>query len=198
VDNHDNGSNGDFLHRLEGQYQRTRDDVNVLKSQQEVLQRDIGGLATNIQALTNKLDEKSRTNWPALGLAVAMFGISVPGLGWVTASYTNSALAPIKNATDLNSETLRHFDDRVRTIESGLSTEVADRRANQAATKVSLAEIESQFHALSNVENLRAAQQERFNSMLYETANPGKRYPNGTFFPTSIFQNGINPSDGSQ
>jgi hypothetical protein len=209
----------------EREFQSTRDDVNTLKNTQSVIQRDIAGLATSIQAVGTKLDEKSRTNWPALALGVAMFGIAIPGLGFVMTSYTANALAPIVSGTTINAENLRHLaetvhtlesaaaasaaadvtsrgdraqlNDRLRIMESTLASEIGDRRANSAATKVSLAEIESQFHALSNVENLRAAQQERLNSMMWEKSHPGERYPNGTFFPTSIFQGPSEQSAGS-
>ena len=61
-------------------------------------------------------------------------------------------------------------------------------------TRVQIGEIEQQFHSVSNLDNLRAAQQERLNAMLWEKSHPGERYPNGTFFPTSIFQgNGGSP-----
>jgi len=214
--------NGAFLKRLErsfdsqeAEYQKTRDDVVSLKNAQSVIQRDIGALATSIQALSTKMDEQSRTNWPAIALAVTMFLAVVPGMGFLMANYTSTALAPLASAQSVMSESMRHMADslhtlesasagsqaadansradrqqlneRVRTLETTQNAEIADRRANSAAVKVALAEIESQFHALSNVENLRAAQQERLNSLMWEKSHPGERYPNGTFFPTSIF-----------
>jgi septal ring factor EnvC (AmiA/AmiB activator) len=92
-------------------------------------------------------------------------------------------------AADENSRTDRkQLNERMSKIEDLLRTEITERRTNQAETRVQLAEIEQQFHSVSNLDNLRAAQQERLNAMMWEKAFPGTRYPNGTFFPTSIFQ----------
>jgi septal ring factor EnvC (AmiA/AmiB activator) len=220
-----------FLGRLERsfdlqekEFQKTRDDVNTLKTAQSVIQRDLGTLTSAIQSLSTKLDEQSRTNWPAIALAVTMFIAVVPGMGFLMTNYTTSALAPLTNASNINSTTIAHMADQLRTLEAAsagsqmadvnsradrqqlnermhtletaVSGEVAERRAGAATVKAALAEIEGQFHAVSNIENLRAAQQERLNSMLYEAANPGKRYPNGTFFPTSLFGPSAPPGDG--
>jgi septal ring factor EnvC (AmiA/AmiB activator) len=230
-----NGANGftgtdNFLTRLERsfdlqekEFQKTRDDVNALKTAQSVIQRDLGTLTSAIQSFSTKLDEQSRTNWPAIALAVTMFIAVVPGMGFVMTSYTSNAIAPLSNATTAASESMRHISDQLRTLdaasagsqmadvnsrtdrqqlndrlrllEATVSSEIAERRATGATVKAALAEIEGQFHAVSNLENLRAAQQERLNSMLYEAANPGKRYPNGTFFPTSLFGPGPAPDD---
>jgi chromosome segregation ATPase len=93
------------------------------------------------------------------------------------------------SAADVNSRTDRmQLNERLRRLEEEFNREVADRRASAAETRVQLAEVEQQFHSVSNLENLRAAQQERLNSIMWEKTHPGERYPNGTFFPTSIFQ----------
>lgn len=92
-------------------------------------------------------------------------------------------------AADANSKADRdQLNQRVAKLESILANEITDRRATSAETRIQLAEVEQQFHSVSNLENLRAAQQERLNAMLWEKSHPGERYPNGTFFPTSIFQ----------
>lgn len=199
------------LYEREKEFQIIRDDVNGLKNQQLVIQRDINHVATNLQALGTKLEENAKPNYTAIGLAATMFLAVLGGMS----AYTSVSIAPVNSATAINGENVKHLTDamrlvetqlagnialgasstvdraqtneRVHHLESALSTEVADRRAVMAAIKVSLAEVESQFHALSNTDNLRAAQQERLNSMLWEKSHPGDRYPNGTFFPTSIF-----------
>jgi hypothetical protein len=224
-----NGTNGygaaaadGFLVRLERsfdlqekEFQKTRDDVTALKTAQSVIQRDLGILTSAIQGLSTKLDEQSRTNWPAIALAVTMFIAVVPGMGFLMANYTASALAPITLSTNLNQQAITHLGEQVRALDSAsqssqmadgvsrtdraqlnerlraletmLTAEIAERRTSTASIKAALGEIEGQFHAVSNIDNLRAAQQERLNSMIYEAAFPGRRYPNGTFFPTSIF-----------
>lgn len=90
---------------------------------------------------------------------------------------------------DANSRTDRQqLNSRVAKVEESIARNEGDRRADAAQTHVQLAEVEQQFHSVSNLENLRAAQQERLNSMLWEKSHPGERYPNGTYFPTSLFQ----------
>lgn len=92
-------------------------------------------------------------------------------------------------AADENSRSDRQqLNNRVQKLETEIANEMGERRAQSAETRIQLGEIEQQFHSVSNLENLRAAQQERLNSMLWEKSHPGERYPNGTFFPTSIFQ----------
>ena len=86
----------------------------------------------------------------------------------------------------------------MKKMEDLYAQEAADRKSQLAQTRVQLSEVEQQFHSVSNLENLRAAQQERLNAMLWEKSHPGERYPNGTFFPSSIFQGtGGSPSMGN-
>lgn len=88
-----------------------------------------------------------------------------------------------------NSRTDRtQLNERMKKVEEVLGTEITERRTANAQTRIQLGEVEQQFHSVSNLENLRHAQQERLNSMMWEKIHPGERYPSGTFFPTSIFQ----------
>lgn len=92
-------------------------------------------------------------------------------------------------AFDANSRTDRQqLNERVKKIEETFAAEVTDRRTQQAETKIQLGEVEQQFHSVSNMENLRAAQQERLNALMWEKVHPGDHYPASTFFPTTIFQ----------
>lgn len=210
------GDDKDFFARFETNFTQTRDDVNTLKQNYSFLQRDIASIVQEIKSLGSRLEERSKANWPAIGLAVSLFTISIPGLGFIMASYTANAISPVAGATTLNSEGFKRLsqdvaalqqmatastgadvnsrtdreqlNERARRLETELAGEVSERRAGAAEARVHLAEIEQQFHSVSNLENLRAAQQERLNSMLWEKSHPGERYPNGTFFPTSIFQ----------
>lgn len=228
-----NVATSDMLQRIDAdfaryrtEFQRTRDDVLQITSDltnlKTFVQNDISDLKSSINALATKLEEKSKTNWPAVALAISM----VPALWLFVTTYTANAISPTNSATALNSEEIKRINglqntlqqeaaastaadvnsrsdraqlnERIQKLETTVSNDIADRRAAAAATKVSLAEIEGQFHALSNLDNLRAAQQERLNSLLWEKSHPGERYPNGTFFPTSIFQgpNGNNNASG--
>ncbi len=101
----------------------------------------------------------------------------------------NDAKIMASNAADANSKVDREqLNNRMQKLESIVSIEMADRKEQAAGVRVQLSEVEEQFHSVSNLENLRAAQQQRFNTQLWEKAYPGERYPDITFFPTSIFQ----------
>lgn len=223
ISNPDLTTENNLLRRLERsldaqerEYQKTRDDVNSLKNQQNVIQRDIAAMTITVQALMAKMDERTKPNWTAIALAVTMFIAVVPGMGFVMTTYVSSALGPVASAASINAADLKHATDslnvvenqaiasqssdansqvdraqlnsRVRQLETQVNTEVGDRRSLAAITKVSLAEIESEFHAMSNLENLRVAQQDRLNAMLWEKSHPGERFPSTTFFPTTIFK----------
>jgi chromosome segregation ATPase len=199
----------------------------------------------------SRFEESSKTNWPLLALGAGLIPLMVGGMGYLMASYTANAVAPLQTqivqietglktaadqikevatiqagrgkdlsllgqtattnsellnrmiarqhdleekvaastAADVNSRTDREqLNQRVAKLEQDFAKEMAERRANSAEVRIQLAEVEQQFHSVSNLENLRAAQQERLNAMLWEKSHPGERYPNGTFFPTSIFQ----------
>jgi hypothetical protein len=207
-----------FLSRFETAFQSTRDEVQALKQSYSVLQRDINNVAQEIKGFSAKLEEKSKANWPAIGLAVSLFAISVPGLGFVLTTYTAEAVAPVARdvsligeiqkrrgetiaqlqsatqaslAADVNSRTDRvQLNDRVKWLETQLAAENADRRAGFAQLQTRLGEVETQFHAVSNLENLRAAQQQQINALVWDKSHPGEHYPAQTFFPTTIFQSG--------
>ena len=89
---------------------------------------------------------------------------------------------------DSNSRTDRaQLNDRVAKVENSLAQEIGDRRSEDATLRTQLAEVETQFHAVSDDTNLRAAEQERLNSLLWDKAY-GQKYPSGVFFPPSMFQ----------
>lgn len=222
-----NGEETSLLNRLESVLGQTRDNVTILQqgyaglqrnvdALSEATQRNISALSQDIKALSSKLEERSRANWPAIALAVSLFVFAVPGVGLYVSMETSSSVSPIAAATAINSDSIRHLtdavtvlqqmassstsadvnsrtdraqlNDRVQKLESEFSLELANRRAAAAKTEIQLAEVEQQFHSVSNLENLRAAQQERLNSIMWEKSHPGERYPNTTWFPTSLFQ----------
>jgi hypothetical protein len=248
----------DVLYRLEKGFsdqqtaiQSTRDEVNTLKSNQNVMQRDMATLVGSIDKLAARFDETRKTNWPLLALLSGLLPLIIGGMGFFITSYTASAISPFQTqiaqvqtnvntlskqisdiasiqisrgkeisliaqetttngeiikrmttnqermsdqvvasaAADVASRTDRlQLNDRMKKLEDIVAHETADRRAQGAEFRVHLGEIEEQFHSVSNLENLRAAQQERLNALMWEKSHPGDRYPNGTFFPTSIFQ----------
>ncbi len=101
----------------------------------------------------------------------------------------NDAKISGSNTADAISRTDRQqLNDRVVKLENSVLSETSDRKEQAAEFRVQLKEVEQQFHSVSNLENLRAAQQQRLNAQLWEKTHPGERYPDSTFFPTSIFQ----------
>jgi len=91
--------------------------------------------------------------------------------------------------SDANSRTDREqINRRMAEAEEKLSGEIAQRRSQMAAVDVHLAEIEQQFHAVANMENMRWTWQNRFNGMVFPKAFPGSAWPGDTFYPSSIFQ----------
>ena len=216
----DPNETGHTIHRLDAEftrhleeYQRTRDDV--LRCNNE-----LQNLKSAVQANTTKLEEKSKLNLPAITLAVMV----LPGVWFLVKTYTESVTTQIAATANLNSQAVEHLkntiaamepeiaantsanvtsradrqqiNDRTRTLETTVAGEIADRRSASAAAKVNQAVTDSQIHAISNLENLRAAMQERLNTLLWEKTRPGERYPNSTFFPTTIF-NESNPGPGA-
>jgi hypothetical protein len=200
-------------HRAE--FQRTRDDVlsfgSELANLKTGVQGSIADLRASVNALAAKLDEKGKTNWPAVALAISI----VPALWLFVTTYTQNAIAPSIASTAVNSKAIEQqgvivaglqqstagsaradeasrtdraqLNDRIRSLEGDVAKEIADRRAIAAELKVANAEIETQFHAVSDLENLRTVWQSRINSLLWDKAYPGEHFPSETFFPTSIF-----------
>ncbi len=202
--------------RYRSEFQRTRDDVLAISGEftnfKSTVQSGMADLRTGISSLGTKLDEKSKTNWPAVALAISM----VPAIWLFVTTYTQNAISPTAAGTAINGEALKRqneallvlqqsaatnsasgiasladrtqLNERVRLLESEVGKEAADRRAMAAETRVKIAEIETQFHAISDIENLRSVWQHRINSLMWEKINPGQRYPSDSFFPTSIFR----------
>jgi hypothetical protein len=140
----------------------------------------------------------------------------VPGIWLFVTTYTQNAIYPSVAAAALNATEIRRLSDvvvtlgqnvsgstaadvasrsdrgqlneRVHALEAEASKGSADLRATSAETKVSLAEIETQFHAASDIGNLRSIWQNRINSLLWEKVHPGEHYPAEAFFPTSVFK----------
>lgn len=183
----------DFIRRFERaldaqekEFYKTREDVTGLKNQQAYIQRDLGTLTSSIQALSTKMDERAKTNWPALAIGAGL----LPVLGFVLTMYTNNTVAPVANSASLNAENLRHISDNLRTVEATLSAEMSDRKSRDAALRVGLAEIETQFCASDVVRNLMHANDLRNFTMLWEKSF-GTPYPiSNAYYPEVCHHNG--------
>jgi hypothetical protein len=114
-----------FLSRFEAAFTQTRDEVQALKQSYLVLQRDINNVAQEIKGFSAKLEEKSKANWPAIGLAVSLFAISVPGLGFVLTTYTAEAVAPVARDVGLIGEIQKRRGALMRTPVAIMPTALA-------------------------------------------------------------------------
>ncbi|MGD9613858.1 MAG: hypothetical protein AB7H90_01525 [Alphaproteobacteria bacterium] len=77
---------------------------------------------------------------------------------------------------------------QLRNAEERLAHESSTRRSQMSTVNVVLGEIEQQFHWVSNLRNLDMAEDQRITSMLWERVFPGTRWPEKSFYPTTIFQ----------
>lgn len=218
----------DWLRRIDRwqeQQQKTQQDVNGLQIGLTTVQRDIGQLGLKFDALVTRWEERSKTNWPMLGLLVALLPLSLGGLGFFVTSYTQGALAPInatmatlqesqkqiaeslkdvaaiqggrgKEFVELHGAAtsavtrLNELETQVRDLDHDLAEAKSAIASNATETRVHIGEIEEQFHSVSNLENLRAAWNNRMLGMLFEKTHPGEQWHTDSFFPTSIFQGG--------
>lgn len=90
---------------------------------------------------------------------------------------------------DVSSQTDRkQLNDRVRALEAAVAANQADTKSALANIDSSLVEVEQQFHAVSNIDNLREIWHQRILSLVWDKLHPGEPFPQQTFFPTSIFQ----------
>ena len=80
--------------RYRSEFQRTRDDVLAISGEftnfKSTVQSGMADLRTGISSLGTKLDEKSKTNWPAVALAISM----VPAIWLFVTTYTQNAISP--------------------------------------------------------------------------------------------------------
>jgi hypothetical protein len=211
------------LQRLEGEFsrhraefQRTRDDVLGLNSEisnlKTAFQGSIADLRASMGALSSKLDEKSKTNWPAIALAISM----VPAVWLFVTTYTQNAVAPVVASTQLNTKSLEtlssvvqglqqvsagstaadvasrtdraQLNDRVRAMESDLAKEVADRRAFSSETVAKEIEIETQFCEQGHIVNIMHAVDLRNAAFIWHKVT-GDIYPtDNAYYPVVCHQ----------
>jgi chromosome segregation ATPase len=149
---------------LKSDYLNLSSVVRDLNQNQGVQDRDISNLRQ--QASENVAAVKSLTDTSAF-------------LSQRSASSTEA---------DVNSRTDRgQLNERVAKLEAQLAQEEGDRRSNIAAIRTHLGEVETQFHAVGDVANLRAAQQQRTDALLWQKAF-GQQYPDSTFNPPPMFE----------
>jgi hypothetical protein len=206
---------------LDVERQRQRDLISQLTNDQRTSSADLSVLKTRLDSLTKDLTESRRTNWPTIislslllptlsaiaiyvisseiGKATTPIGQSLSTMTIQEASNTQAIgkltdSSIVSTVADVTSRSDRlQLNDRLRSLETQFVSDSALRRGSITEIGSRLAETEQQFHAISNIDNLRWAHQLRDNAMLYEKINPGQRYPTDSFFPTSIFQSSPQP-----
>jgi hypothetical protein len=220
--NGENGENGNgapmdagFVRRFERaqdqnekDIQRIGNEVYSVKSQTEFIQRDISKITTSIETLAAKLEERGKTNWPAVFAILPM----IPMLAGLLGMYVAYSISPVNAKLDLHESNIAHvvsdvtalsklsqenalaavgsrtdradLNERVRLLQTGLATETLQRREAAAAMRVNLSEIETQFCSSDIVRNLMHANDLRNVSLLWQKVN-GVPYPiENAYYPT--------------
>jgi hypothetical protein len=193
--------------------------TNVLKFAAQQTTSELGKLSVAIAALSDKLEIKSRPNWPFMGTLIGAFialMIAFPGGAlYIVRGDIEHATSPINSrleAISANLNTQRQEIARLDSMVTGSAQADAQSRVDReqlnrrvennqdniavlgtsvremdARFSAALAEIESQFHSVSDIGNIHLAQQNRMNAIMWEKLNPGQRFPSDIFFPSSIF-----------
>lgn len=180
------------------------------------VQRGLTSLTTNVERLATAFESSRRTNWPMIFTGIGILFTVVPGLYFLIISTIGNVISPMaervssmnstlalhgtliekvsdqaqKSASaDANSQTDRHqLNERVVKLEDLYTKGTADRREAIATIQARLSEIEGQFHSVSNTENLRWANQQRLNSLMWNKSFPDSKFPDTTFYPPTLFQ----------
>ena len=215
MNGHDHPMNEGFIRRFERSQEEQEKNISKLgqevysvKSQADFIQRDIAKINTLIETLSAKLEERGRTNWPAVSAFLAL----IPMMAVILAMYVGYSVSPMAGrisvleantahltndyanierlqqasaAADVNSSTDRtQLNEKVRLLQEGLASEIAQRRESASAFRVSLAEIETQFCASDSTRNLMHANDLRNIAVLWEKEFD-RPYPiTNAYYPT--------------
>ena len=205
---------GSFLN-LEKAYAITREDTTALKFASQAMQGEISKLATAISTLSEKLESRSKPNLPFLGMLLTLMLAFPGGALYIVRGDIEHSISPLNaeikaltvvvtgqrnevsrldqlvtasTASDAQSRTDREqLNHKVAANDTKIADMAVTVQEMDARFSAALAEIESQFHSVSDVGNIHLAQQNRMNALLWEKVNPGQRYPSDIFFPSSIF-----------
>jgi hypothetical protein len=157
--------------------------ITVRLSQVEISAAQVDrALAAQASLNTNDARDLTALNQQSTLLAVDVRR-NADALKVVSDSVAASAFADGVSRTDRT-----QLNDRLRLVENTVSANEVQNRGQTAEVQARLLEVEQQFANVSNVMNIRAAEQNRVNAMTYEKTHPGERYPDSSFYPTSIFQ----------
>jgi hypothetical protein len=177
------------------------------------LEAQTAAIVSRVETVSAAINERGRVTLPILGSGVVAVAILLGGLRWIITAETGpiltrlesnsvtlsshsqeihdvNAMAQSSTSADQRSEVNRkELGSRQDRMESTLTQLLADYQAIATKVASTIIEIESQFKAVSNIENLRWAQQMRQNCEIYIKMNDGKMCPQGAvFFPPSIFR----------
>ena len=100
-----------------------------------------------------------------------------------TVQSLGQASAASETANQISTRDRLALNERMRSVESQLATSATERTAGLSQILLQIKEIETQFRGINDVANMRSADQDRFNAMVWEKTHAGERYPGTTFFP---------------
>jgi uncharacterized coiled-coil protein SlyX len=199
--------------RLEAAVAKQGEEIIILQQQTTGIRQDVATLSAHVERLLTRFEESRKTNWPLFGVAATFVPVFTGLLIFVIQAYISSATAPLntsltalsvrmqsaesdikdisKKADASTSKDEQSSTDRaklnfqIHELEVATSENRSMIRSYEAATREKLAEIETQFRAAGNVENLRRADELRWTALLYEKAF-GQRFPGITVFYPSL------------
>lgn len=162
--------------------------VSALEQGYAVMQADVTGIKAGqveqnakLDSVLSRMSNQGKPNWAVIFGACGIFVPIITALWIVIKLQTDATIAPLV-AKSSSSETDRAYLNQ-KTDTNG--SRIAELNAKQAAHEAALTEIESQFRALENYQNLMRADQIRTNALLWKKAF-GDEYPSGAAFYPSI------------
>lgn len=197
-------------------FQLTRDKVNSLDAKLDVTTRDVGNLSVSIDKLISRFESTQKTNWPLLGAifgfipailgasvyvvngqitnSVAPLGTRVAAIEVIDQTYSEAirrltAAVDLSTQADVNSKTNRAaMEENIRKLQEQVAQISGDQKEFAARTNTQLAEAETQFDSSRQIDDVHLAHQMRMNSLLWEKAFPGSRYPDQVYYPQSTYR----------
>jgi hypothetical protein len=209
-------SNTGGMQKLAGLMSSEREQLMELKYQFANQEGQMSVLKERLSKLQKEVEEKGRTNWPVVISIMLLLPMISGFLVYVITSQINQAVAPLNQTVTLNESELKRetdelakvsaqsiassvadqaslndrlqLNERMRAAEAVSASDIAQRRGELAEISARLLETEQQFHSVSNIENLRWAEEIRVFALVWEKTFPGTHFPTDNFFPSSIFQ----------
>lgn len=162
------------------------DQQTRMISRHEVEQA-VGALRAHVDSevgpLGVQLYDLNRPNWVII-IGLLAFTVSVITGGWLVIGLKiDAANTPLVLSVGVIDVDRAQLAGRVRGIEQQLADGRAARQVTESVARAKVAELETQFKALSDTMNIEKDHVERWLALFYEKANPGARFPPTRFRP---------------